>query len=1286
MYVYLILSIDFFTGVTQKILRIEFLRECNQAIKLEYPDPIEQKEAAEWAAIQRARDAAKRKEELETQILDNTNFNMDDAKDTSNKAKNKEKEDLMLKLGKTDEDSSVQTLQVDEEEEELDFSFPWRQRKAHYIRRIKILEDRIKDFTEERYEIDKNRTRSTLIMKKLQTRTMMLRLELDNIKHFKGDFITSSILHGASMRYEAKDFVKRVDNEYTEGIASIADLKVKVINGENRKVKLKELLSDTTEFLKNRRAEFYAFQKTETFMQNKMARIGESSSMDHGLGLKKKYFRILVLERDNRRYCKDLVNRKFTELLTRKIRSAWCKWNTGSFEHVPMDDVITADGTVIKVRKGITGVGTKLLGAAKEKRQELQDQLRRAIAETADLKEKWNLVSLPPDSRKRLLASASYPLMQEGLNHTGLQVKSMTFLYEGDGMLEQNKFADALRLFEAQIIQLRAVPKGQVQVKYLAMCHGRMGRLFLKQDHFDRSIVEFDRQLSLAKEVDDKFEAAEAFYGMGRGYYFRAQYDYAIRYLNMAQVQFQALGNYTKCCNAMIGLRDCYSKLHKDEVVKIYTEQISRIGDELSTKLTKINTVLENLKGRLVATQASIELSVDLERTTHKVIKLRKFIDKRTAELTIEEGRLEEQEKTTETIKSILGRIHEETEAAYESDELELWSDLVHDQPQMVEVEELKNRLHARKLKELASLEESAKIEHSIQVLITNAEDDIEDSQAAIDLEGGALAVHARKDKPFRCMAFNPGNAAGNEVTGTATGGVESFVAAEGKNIHIFSNHSGELEMVLVGDDKHRLGDKLGHTGVVTCLAFDFDMIFSGGADEVILGWDAKSYEKTIEMYGHEGSITVIAVGGPFLMSGAADCTIRFWEKSSGTQVRVLTGHIKSIMCIDVGLTWMASGSADEEVRVWEIKRKTAHTITAECTHRLIGHEQPITVVKYGKLEVMSGDALGRIFIWWLATGKILRKCQVHKGPVRCIQFDAVHVVSGGVDNVVAITDIATGEVLQSLRGHTRHVLEVSFDATRILSASADNTLKYWQWGKQAGPQAKYHVINKAETLVMVSKLHGVSVEDLMKWNGIYGMQAIYPGMKIIVKKGDPNVLTDAEKMAEERDRRKQAGMSYTSKKLKTSVAGKVHQLTQYNRVQKVATDMDKHSLSNRLFGRSKHAQDLIPDLEDINRNKMSLSNRLARTEEEVIATTSDLEKHEAERRAHTLRAGFTFTPENRDDEWGEIADQIAMTMLDLFCEYEAYDQSLHALNSLRDKKVGCMYMCCYAAICVTLD
>ena len=72
----------------------------------------------------------------------------------------------------------------------------------------------------------------------------------------------------------------------------------------------------------------------------------------------------------------------------------------------------------------------------------------------------------------------------------------------GDGYAQENKFAFAQDMYEAQIMWIRSRPI--IDIKALAICHGRMGKMFLQLEKFNRAIVEFDRQLSLGNEIDDK--------------------------------------------------------------------------------------------------------------------------------------------------------------------------------------------------------------------------------------------------------------------------------------------------------------------------------------------------------------------------------------------------------------------------------------------------------------------------------------------------------------------------------------------------------------------------------------------------------------------------------------------------------------------------------------------------------------------------------------------------------------------------------------------------------------
>lgn len=101
-----------------------------------------------------------------------------------------------------------------------------------------------------------------------------------------------------------------------------------------------------------------------------------------------------------------------------------------------------------------------------------------------------------------------------------------------------------------------------------------------------------------------------------------------------------------------------------------------------------------------------------------------------------------------------------------ETDELAIVSQYVHDQAQLVEVEELKTRLHERKLTVLATHTAEVAELTKIETQVKNTGDSIQACDDEIAVELGDLVKRTNKGRPFRCIAFNPGNVTGDEVTG----------------------------------------------------------------------------------------------------------------------------------------------------------------------------------------------------------------------------------------------------------------------------------------------------------------------------------------------------------------------------------------------------------------------------------------------------------------------------------------------------------------------------------------
>ena len=1215
---------DFFTGITQRLLRVDHMKQLEGEMKVTEPTDLEKEEAAIWESI-----VDEERREAEEMARADKMSKLEDS-DSSD-----------------DEDKSRVTLNIAGHKEkkkkvkESDFIFPHRVRKKHYKLKIINVDNDLENLEDEKVQIEVDRVANTTLLKERQLHLIKLELEKDRAFNFDGMDITSSVLQGIPLSYKITNFKEALTKAYEDCEADIARAKNSIIAGEKRKKVLGGMVTRKIEEKKDRQAEMKKFlnesEKQQRVMKNLLHGNHNREALLSG------YFNKLRLNVADSLKTKANVTKALSAIGRKLLASAFEKWSTGKFSQ----SIHSSDFN--------GGVGSVMLQKSRTMREEVQTMLREALASTAEMSVKLKVCTLPHKHYKKLTSSVHIKDMEEGMSQSRMyESGGLTFLFEGDGYAINRKYKQAEDCYEAQIISIRSrVP---LNIKHLAMCHGRLGKLYLRMERFDRAIVDFDRQMSLANEIGDKVEVAEAYYGLGSGMLGRFDFLEAIRYLEIAQSRYETMGNIPKHCGCLVAMKECYDRLGKPSLVEIYSKRIDDIEGELRNKLSKISSKLNGMTERLRLSSAALEMVVEMERITPVILDMRAEVDKLHDVLELQGEELESQGEKVAKVEKKLDGIQSEISEAIETDELAIISNYVHDQPQLVEVEELKTRLHEKKLAVLESYKVEAEELTRIKIQMKNTEDKIQGCDDEIAVELGELMKRTNKGRPFRCIAFNPGNVISDEVTGTATGGVENFACSESVNIHIIDTHSGELLHIFRGDNKATFGKKKGHTGVITALAYYDNIVYSGSADEKIMVWDFMKRARVAVLSGHDGTITALTVFANWLASGGADATIRLWNKITGKLLRVVEGHNQSILSIHLGSSWMATCSADEDVRVWSIHQKTKVTLQVETTLRLQGHDASVSCVRYSKLEVVSGDKKGDIIIWWVEDGHIVRHIKgVHEGLIHTIQFDATRIVSGGADNNVCVTDIGTGTVLQTLRGHTNQILAISFDTARILSAGRDSELRYWIWGeKREGAQDKYHTFSKGETLTHIAENYLISLETLMKWNGIQEMKEVYVGMRLLVRKADPTVFTKAEMKQFAKEKRMAEGQKYARDKM-LKHALDTGGFKDKSRVYKLATDIDKNTLGNRLFGAEKQLSDLLPENPDNHRNWHSLGSRIRENTGQT-------------RPFHGMPPRY-FPSKANMDEWGDISDAVVMTMVDIFVEFQAYELVLEVRKQVRNKE-----------------
>lgn len=908
--------------------RIDHMKRVREELLITQPDPIELQEEKEWQAlkekeldkqreIEKGLKAMEELEEYNKKIKEDQmkeDAEDSDEDDLSNIKDEKTKQRLR-QMKKLRNQKSIKLVGYGE-------GFTWQQRKIHFEKKIKRVEIQINQYQIEKSVIDQQRLQLTDLMRNKEKILLNYQLEKERLKNYHGSVITSSVLTGRDMQFKLEDYKVKLETSYQAVIQDIASYKFTVITNENRRLEVKQLIEQLIELKKERQARYFEFdlnyQKTVKFM-NRFGQVQDESI------LKKKYFEMFVSFIQERISLKKRITDMFNRRIFRLFQSAWNKWCFGHFNIIR--DTITGmvlsapgpsspgsiqdsfspkknsspgkkPGTPSRFRPTVTidSVGDVLLDQAFKKRSELQDSVRNLISDTSTIQQKLNLTKLSRDNYKKLVTNQYFKTMEEGINHAYLLYeKNLKILYEGDLYFHENKYALAIQMYETQIIMIRS--KKPIDIKGLSLCHGRLGHVFLQYDHqYQRAIVEFDRQLSLAREIMDKSEESDSFYGLGYGYYLIHDYYNSIYYLNIAQAMMLSLNRSQKYLQCLQIILQCYLKLQQDDKIKIYQERIKEMEDTVSKRVMDIHEKLDDLKSRLLHNAAEIELVIAIERTTYKALEMKNAIGDCDDQLKQLEKDLELQHDDMKKLEALIVAIKAEKDAAMKTDEPEMWSYLIHDQPQIIEIEELKQRLHQRLQVETSNMLLETEKEKKILLKMKNLENSILEYDQILRLEEGALMKHSRLDKPFRCIGLCIANAIGNEVTGTATGGFEEFAAAESNNIHLIDYHTGALNHVLIGGNH-----ETGHTGIITCLLHDGALLFSGASDETIICWQTTSRKLLYILKGHEGSIVALAAENTYLISSASDATMRLWHKQTGKQLRVIFGHSKSVLSMEIG-------------------------------------------------------------------------------------------------------------------------------------------------------------------------------------------------------------------------------------------------------------------------------------------------------------------------------------------------------------------------------------------------
>ncbi len=202
---------------------------------------------------------------------------------------------------------------------------------------------------------------------------------------------------------------------------------------------------------------------------------------------------------------------------------------------------------------------------------------------------------------------------------------------------------------------------------------------------------------------------------------------------------------------------------------------------------------------------------------------------------------------------------------------------------------------------------------------------------------------------------------------------------------------------------KIKVSKELVHEAPLVCCRFDTKgrYVFAGTQDRLVARWHLETGAKTV-FYGHESWVQCLAVSpdGETLISGGCDGVLA-WRPVEGNKAepaRVVQAHkpwVRSISFSPDGAL-VATCGTDKLVKLWSSADGT-------LLREFPGHTKDVYRVLFhpsGHLLV-SGDLMGEVRHWEIATGRELRKLdatklwhydggqQVDYGGTRDIAFNA---------------------------------------------------------------------------------------------------------------------------------------------------------------------------------------------------------------------------------------------------------------------------------------------------------
>ncbi|KAI3657145.1 hypothetical protein MP638_002337 [Amoeboaphelidium occidentale] len=231
-----------------------------------------------------------------------------------------------------------------------------------------------------------------------------------------------------------------------------------------------------------------------------------------------------------------------------------------------------------------------------------------------------------------------------------------------------------------------------------------------------------------------------------------------------------------------------------------------------------------------------------------------------------------------------------------------------------------------------------------------------------------------------------------------------------------------------------------GHAATVNCLHLFDKILFSGGADNVIIAWNVEN-DSIIRLFsGHTDSVVALLAVDSYLFSGSSDRDIFKWNINDGQIVsRFSRTHQQPIRCLAHKNGRLFSGSDDASVVRWNATNGIIEKIYNGVNRQLR------SVVLWKNLAITCGDNQ-QIWFWDVAINSIEPQTILtdHFAAVNCLFVYKDTLFSGSTDLNIRHWNLTTLSNIKIFKGHTSTVSTIVAQEPFMYSGGYDLVIRQW--------------------------------------------------------------------------------------------------------------------------------------------------------------------------------------------------------------------------------------------------